>query len=98
MFKDIWDHRLAMGAERVKALEDRKIVLAEKIATTGRPVRRFDETVRTAFEFLASPYQLWTYDRIEDKRTVLKLAFVDHLAYTKKMGLEPQLFPCPSWC
>jgi hypothetical protein len=50
---------------------------------TGRPVRSFDETVRTAFGFLASPYQLWTSDRIEDKRTVLKLAFADRLAYAK---------------
>ncbi len=132
MFKDIWDHRLAMGAERVKelktelgkvnqqveqfldriadatvpsvitayetrikALEDRKIVLAEKIATTGRPVRSFDETVRTAIEFLASPCLLWTSDRIEDKRTVLKLAFADRLAYTKKQGFRTPAFSLP---
>lgn len=133
MFKDLWDHRLATGAERVKelkaelgkanqqveqfldriaeatvpsvisayekrikALEDRKIVLAEKIATTGRPVRSFDETVRTAFAFLASPCQLWTSDRIADKRTVLKLAFADRLAYTKKQGFRTPVFPCRS--
>lgn len=132
MFKDLWDHRLASGAERVKtlkaelgkvnqqveqfldriadatvpsviaayetrikALEDRKIVLAEKIATTGRPVRSFDETVRTAFDFLASPWQLWTSDRIEDKRTVLKLAFADRLAYTKKQGFRTPDFSLP---
>ena len=132
MFKDIWDHRLATGAERVKtlkadlgkvnqqveqfldriadatvpsviaayetrikALEDRKIVLAEKIATTGRPVRSFDETLRTAFDFLASPCLLWTSDRIEDKRTVLKLAFADRLAYTKKQGFRTPVFSLP---
>ena len=133
MLQDLWDHRLASGAERVKALkaelgkvngqveqfldrigdatvpsvitayetrikalEDRKIVLAEKIAATGRPVRSFDETVRTAFEFLASPWNLWSSDRIEDKRTVLKLAFADRWPTPRITGLEPRNFPCHS--
>jgi hypothetical protein len=68
LFKDLWDHRLASSATvpsviaayetRIKALEDRKIVLAVKIIRTGRPVRSFDDTVRTTIEFLASPWQL----------------------------------------
>ena len=132
MLQDLWDHRLASGAERVKALkaelgkvngqveqfldrigdatvpsviaayetrikalEDRKIVLAEKIAATGRPVRSFDETVRTAFDFLASPWKLWSSERIEDKRTVLKLAFADRLAYTKNHGFRTPEFSLP---
>jgi site-specific DNA recombinase len=84
---------IAAYEARVKALEDRKIVLAEKIATPGRPVRSFDETVRTAFEFLASPWQLWTSDRIEDKRTVLKLAFADRLTHTEEQGFRTPVFP-----
>ena len=125
MFKDLWDHRLATGAERtkalktelakvnqqveqfldriadaavpsviaayearIKALEERKIILAENIAKTGRPVRSFDETLRTAFDFLASPWNLWTSERLEDKRTVLKLAFTARLAYVRNAGFR----------
>ncbi len=132
MFKDLWDHRLATGAERtkalkaelvkvnqqvdqfldriadasvpsvitayearIKALEDRKIVLAENIAKTGRPVRGFDETLRTAFDFLASPWNLWTSERLEDKRTVLKLAFADRLAYVRNQGFRTPDFSLP---
>lgn len=132
MFKDLWDHRLATGAariktlktelakvseqveqfldriadttipsvvaayeKRIKGLEDRKIVLAENIAHCGRPVRSFDETLRTAFDFLASPCNLWTSDRLDDKRTVLKLAFADRLAYTKKEGFRTPHFSLP---
>lgn len=132
MFKDLWDHRLATGAERtkalkaelakvnqqveqfldriadasipsvvaayenrIKALEDRKIVLAENIAKTGRPVRSFDETVRTAFDFLASPWKLWTSERLEDKRTVLKLAFTDRLVYVRNEGFRTPSFSLP---
>ncbi len=132
MFKDLWDHRLAMGVERtkalkvelgkveqqvnqfldrivdasvpsviatyetrIKALEDRKLVLLEKIGTTGRPVRSFEETVRTAFDFLASPCILWSSERLEDKRAVLKLAFADRLAYTKKQGFRTPDFSLP---
>ncbi len=132
MFKDLWDHRLAMGVERTKALkvelgkveqqvnqfldrivdasvpsviatyetriktlEDRKLVLLEKIGTTGRPVRSFEETVRTAFDFLASPCILWSSERLEDKRAVLKLAFAERLAYTKKQGFRTPDFSLP---
>jgi hypothetical protein len=80
---------------RITGLEDRKIVLAEKIATTGRPVRSFDETLRTAFDFLASPCQLWTSERLEDKRTVLKLAFADRLAYVRNEGFRTPNFSLP---
>ncbi len=132
MFKDLWDHRLATGAERTKALkaelakvnsqveqfldriadttmpsviaayetrikslEDRKIMLTEKITTTGRPVRSFDETLRTAFDFLANPWKLWVSDRLEDKRTVLKLAFADRLAYVRNEGFRTPNFSLP---
>jgi site-specific DNA recombinase len=58
----------------------------EKIAQCGRPVRSFDETLRTALDFLGNPCKLWDSARLEDKRTVLKLAFADRLAYVRKEG------------
>lgn len=132
MFKDLWNHRLASGTARAKALkaeltkveqqvgqfldriadatvpsvisayesriknlEDRRIVLAESIAKTGRPLRSFDETLRTALDFLASPCQLWTSGRIEDKRAVLKLAFADRLTYVRNEGFRTPIFSLP---
>ena len=86
---------IATYETRIKTLEDRKLVLLEKIGKTGRPVRSFDETLRTAFDFLASPWQLWTSERLEDKRTVLKLAFADRLVYTKKQGFRTPDFSLP---
>ena len=86
---------IAAYETRIKSLEDRKIVLAEKIATTGRPVRSFDETLRTAFDFLASPWNLWSSERLEDKRTVLKLAFADRLAYVRNEGFRTPNFSLP---
>ena len=50
---------IAAYEARIKKLEDRKIVLMENVAKAERPVRSFDETVRTALDFLASPWKLW---------------------------------------
>ena len=86
---------IAAYESRIKALEDRKIVLMENIAKTRRPVRSFDETVRTAFDFLASPWKLWTSERLEDKRIVLKLAFADRLVYLRKEGFRTPDFSLP---
>jgi len=38
---------------RIRKLEARKLEVAEKIANCGRPLRSFDETLRTAMGFLA---------------------------------------------
>ena len=79
---------IAAYESRIKTLEDRKIVLAEKLASGGHPLRSFDDTVRTALDFLASPCQLWASERLEDKRTVLKLAFAGRLSYVRDEGFR----------
>ncbi|WP_323042959.1 hypothetical protein [Gemmobacter sp.] len=43
---------------------------------------------RTALDFLANPWKLWKSERLEDKQTVLKLAFADRLRYTRKSGFR----------
>ena len=73
---------------RINKLEQNKIVVSEKIAQCGRPVRSFDETVRTAMDFLANPCNLWDSDRLEDKHAVLKLAFADRLEYVRNEGVR----------
>jgi hypothetical protein len=45
-----------------------------RITNCGRPLRSFDETLRTSLASLASPCNLWASERLEDKKKVLKLA------------------------
>jgi len=40
-------------------LEAQKMEFKEKIANCGKPIKGFDETFRTAMEFLSKPYKLW---------------------------------------
>ncbi|MCW5608742.1 MAG: recombinase family protein [Nitrosomonas sp.] len=72
--------------KKIRKLEEEKIILDEKIAKCGRPLHSFDETYRTAFTFPSNPQKLWSSDRLEHKRTVLKLAFSEPLQYCKKRG------------
>src|SRR5687767_8302559 len=65
---------------RIRKLEEQRVVLQEKISRCGRPLNSFDESLRTALDFLGNPTKLWASKRLEDKRTVLKLAFAERLA------------------
>lgn len=73
---------------RIRKLEAQRIVLQEKIAHCGRPLKSFDDSFRTALDFLGNPMKLWISPRLEDKRTVLKLAFAERLAYTRNEGFR----------
>ena len=71
---------------RIRALEERKVVLSEKIANCGRPLPDYQATVRTALTFLGNPQKLWASERLEDKRAVLKLVFAERLPYVRNEG------------
>ncbi len=71
---------------RIKNVEDEKIIICEKIAHCGRPLKGYDETYRTAMGFLSNPYKLWASEQLEHKRAVLKLAFADKLTYVRNEG------------
>ena len=73
---------------QIGKLESEKLVLSEKIAQCGRPLDTYEESFRTSMDFLANPWNLWTSERMEDKRTVLKLAFDGNLAYCRKEGFR----------
>ncbi|MCU7805681.1 MAG: hypothetical protein KZQ96_21045 [Candidatus Thiodiazotropha sp. (ex Lucinoma borealis)] len=74
--------------KRIEQLEKDKLVISERITNSIRPVRSFEETVRTSLEFLANPHKLWASGRLEDQRAVLKLAFANRLAYVRNEGLR----------
>ncbi len=73
---------------RIQKLEEDKLVLQEKIVDTGRPANSFDASARTALAFLSNPWNLWSSDWFEDKRSVLKLAFSGPLSYARNEGFR----------
>lgn len=71
---------------KIKNTEEEKLVINEKLAQNGRPLRSFEETYRTAMDFLANPFKLWASERLEHKRAVLKLTFAKKLTYIRGKG------------
>lgn len=80
---------------RLRKLEADRIVLDERIARCGSPITSFEETFRTAFEFLSDPQKLWHSGKLEHQRTVLKLAFSDRLPYDRTEGFRTGAKPLP---
>lgn len=74
--------------ERIRKLEEDKLIIHERMAVTGRPVSTFDATLRTALGFLSSPWNLWSSGQLEDKRAVLKLTFASRLRYGRGEGFR----------
>jgi site-specific DNA recombinase len=81
--------------DRIRILEAEKAALHEKIARVGRPMKAFGETLRTALEFLASPYKHWISGRLESQRTVLKLTFTERVSYLRNEGFRTPSFYFP---
>ena len=79
---------IATYEKRIRDLEERKIVLAERIANCGRALPDFDDALKTSLDFLRDPGNLWDSPRLEHKRAVLKLAFAGRLAYTRDEGFK----------
>lgn len=70
---------------RISQLELQKIALFQKIAESELELRRLgtppQSRLRTSLQFIANPCLLWKSARLEDKKSVLKLAFGGRLAY-----------------
>jgi len=65
-----------------------RCVRAASSVVDQSPGRSFDETLRTSLDFLANPCNLWSSERLEQKKTVLKLAFADRLSYVRNEGFR----------
>jgi site-specific DNA recombinase len=86
---------IAAYEKRIAELETQKALMRERIANCGRPLKSFGDTYRTAFDFLANPYNLWTSPRIEDRRAVLKLVFADRLTWVRGEGYRTAKISMP---
>lgn len=79
---------IATYEDRIRSLEEQKVAIRERMANSKRPAQDFEKKVRTALGFLANPWNLWRSERLEDKRTVLKLAFAKRLEYRRNEGFR----------
>ena len=73
---------------RVAEMEQQKLIVAETLDNLGAPARSFDELFELAMGFLANPCRLWDSGQLTLKRTVLRLAFADRIAYCRNSGLR----------
>ena len=73
---------------RIAKLENERLVMKEKLQSSGKPRHTFDEMFEHSMTFLSSPWKLWGSDRLELKRIVLKLAFANRLAYCRNQGFR----------
>lgn len=65
-----------------------RAALVEKRAHAVKPFPDFDTTLRTALDFLASPWKLWESGKLKDRRAVRKLVFTEHLEYAPETGFR----------
>ena len=74
--------------KKIAKLEREKALAAEKLATSGKPQRILEESFEHALRFLSSPWTIWENSGLIGKRTVLRLAFLEPLAYSRNEGLR----------
>lgn len=79
---------IAAYERKIADLEKQKLMTEEKLRTGTAPVRSFEQMFELALGFLSNPQKLWNSEHIEDKRTVLRLAFDERIAYCRKSGLR----------
>ena len=74
--------------QEIEKLEREKLVLVEKTSRCGTALPDYDESFRTAFEFISNPWKLWRNGTYEDKHIVLKLTLNANLEYDWNEGVR----------
>ncbi|GGF35675.1 serine type site-specific recombinase [Youhaiella tibetensis] len=81
--------------DQVEELQAKRRLIAEKLQNVGRPKLSFEETLRTALDFISNPWILWSSGRLEDRRMVMKLVFGDRPKYHRKDGVRTPTLSLP---
>ncbi len=71
---------------KIGELEHSKHKLQDKLAIRTAPNGTFDDMLELSLKFLANPWKLWESGQITLRRTVLRLAFSERLAYHRNEG------------
>ena len=77
---------IAAYEEQVRKLHTQKIALQEKLAPTAETPLDFEQTYRTAMEFIENPQRIWVSSRLPGRRIVPKLLFGGRLPYHRIGG------------
>ncbi len=73
---------------KLEKLESEKVLISENMTKKPDLNRNFDQSFRTAMEFLANPWKLWTSDNPAHRKTLLKLVFAAPLPYVRNQGFR----------
>ncbi len=80
---------------RLQTLEPQRAALQEKLEAGPAPALDFESSFRTVLRFVANSLIFWRSESPSLKRTALKAAFTDKLAYIPKEGFRtiPKALP-----
>ncbi len=81
--------------KKISNLEKEKLLAEEKAVKNIGPRHKFEDVLELSMSFLANPQKLWASDHLISKRTVLKLAFSDHLTYQLNEGYRTPKMSLP---
>ena len=74
--------------DRIQMLAKDKALTEERIENCGRPLKSYDDALRTAVAFVSNPEKMWLSEHFDDKRTLLKLAFPKRIQYVRNQGFR----------
>jgi len=81
--------------DKISELERQKLLTQDQIEQGSAQKYPFEESFELASKFLANPYELWKNNDLGSlitKRVVLRLVFLEGLAYSRKEGVRtPQV-------
>ena len=77
---------IAAYEEQVRKLHSQRIAVQEKLAGPAPASGDFEESYRTALEFIENPAKQWGSADLAKRRLVPKLMFGDHMLYKKNEG------------
>ena len=80
---------------RIEALEREKLAAAETLENVDAPDHPFGEMFEHALEVLANPYDLWKKGSLPVRRTVLRLAFAERIAYARNQAVRTPEYAFP---
>lgn len=80
---------------KIRTLQEERTALNEKIKLCGRPLDTFENTFRTAINFLGNPLSLWESECIQQRRLLIRMAFSDRMTYDRNKGFRTAAFSQP---
>ena len=79
---------LSAFEKRIRALESEKVKLTEQRENLAPPKKGFEDSFRTALDFLLEPWKRWETKDLRQRRLVLQLTFSQGLRYCREKGFR----------